>query len=144
MTIFQWYVGGAYAMPLTPVFPPSPKQLFDNIHYPKLTKLTILPSFLEQLIPLLREDDNRGFQAMVRFQFVAYGGASCSPYVCQELVEHGTNLINMLGATGQYKMVCLVLKSTIGDITLKEKTFSSVVFYLSCCTRRNTVCCFFL
>jgi len=100
MTIIQWYVGGAYAMPLTPVFPPSPKELFANIQYPKITKLHVVPLFLEQLIPLLRQDDNRGFQILARFQLVAATGAACSPLVCKELVEHGVNLVNLLGSTG--------------------------------------------
>jgi hypothetical protein len=100
MTIIQYYVGGAYAIPLTPIFPPSPKELFANIHYSKITKLAMVPIFFEQLIPLLRQDDNRGFQILARFQFVACGGACCSPHVCKELVEHGVNLVSIMGTTG--------------------------------------------
>lgn len=87
-------------MPLTPVFPPAPKELVSNIQYPKITKLHLVPLFLEQLSPLLREDNNQGFHRLAQFQFVAYTGAACSPQACKELVDHGVNLINLLGSTG--------------------------------------------
>ena len=100
MTIISWCAGGAYAMPLTSTFPPSPKELFANIEHPNITKLFTVPAFLEQLISLLRENDSRGFQILNRFQFVAFTGASCSPNVCKELVDNGVNLVPILGSTG--------------------------------------------
>lgn len=100
MTIIQWSAGGAYAMPLTSVFPPSPKELLANIEYPNITKLFTAPILLEQLMPLLRQNDNRGFQMLNRFDFVASAGASCSPNVCKELVDYGVNLVILFGSTG--------------------------------------------
>jgi acyl-coenzyme A synthetase/AMP-(fatty) acid ligase len=100
ISIALWYAGGAYAMPLGSFFPPSPSELFASIQYPKITKLFTVALFLEQLIRLLRQDDNIGFKAVARLKFVAYGGAACPPHVCKELVERGVNLITTYGSTG--------------------------------------------
>ena len=100
ISIALWYVGGAYAMPLTSFFPPSPSELFTSIQYQKITKLFTVALFLEQLVRLLRQEDNIGFKEIARLKFVAYGGAACPPNICRELVEHGVNLITTYGSTG--------------------------------------------
>lgn len=100
ISIALWYVGGAYAMPLTAFFPPSPSELFLSIQHAKITKLFTVALFLEQLVRVLREDDSIGFRAVARLKFVAYGGAACPPHICKELVEHGVNLITTYGSTG--------------------------------------------
>ena len=87
-------------MPLTSAFPPSPKELFANVEYPNITKLVTVPVFLEQMIPLLRQNDNRGFQRLNRFQFIGSTGAPCSPNVCKELTVNGVNLVVLFGSTG--------------------------------------------
>lgn len=101
MTCALWYAGGAFALPLGPVFPPAPAVLLANIEYSKLTKTCMVPLFLEQLMPLLQQDDNRGFRALARFQCVMVTGAACSPRICKELVENGVKLLISYGSTGK-------------------------------------------
>lgn len=101
ITVITWYAGAAYALPLGVVWPPSPKEILTSIQYPRHTKLCMVPLFLEQLIPLLRKEDNAGFQALARFQFVMVTGAACSPDICNELLRHRVNLIISYGSTGK-------------------------------------------
>ncbi|CAF3649238.1 unnamed protein product [Rotaria sp. Silwood1] len=96
----MWYVGGAYALPLTTSFPPSPKEIIASLQYPKITKLLTVTLMLEEIIEWLHQYDNIGFQTLARLKFVIYGGACCSTDICNELIEHGVNVINMYGSTG--------------------------------------------
>ncbi|CAF3682335.1 unnamed protein product [Rotaria sp. Silwood1] len=100
ISIMMWYVGGAYALPLTTSFPPSPKEIIASLQYPKITKLLTVTLMLEEIIEWLHQYDNIGFQALARLKFVIYGGACCSTDICNELIEHGVNVINMYGSTG--------------------------------------------
>ncbi len=100
VSIIMWYVGGTYAMPLATSFPPSANELITSLQYPKITKLFVVPLMLEEIIQWLHKNDNIGFQAMARLKFVAYGGASCSADISNEMIEHGVNLINAYGSTG--------------------------------------------
>lgn len=102
MTFVQWYVGGCIAMPLARVFPPTPNELFANLAHPALNKLVTVPFVLEQLIPLLRENNNHGFQLLSRFRFVMTTGAICSPNMGHELVDNGINFVIHFGATGNF------------------------------------------
>ena len=103
ISVALWYVGGAYAMPLTSCFPPSPTELFASIQYTQMTKLFTVALFLEQLIDLLHQDDNIGFKTIARLKFVAYGGAACPPHICKKFIENGVNLITTYGSTGKLK-----------------------------------------
>lgn len=96
-----WYGGGAVALPFGSVFPPPPSVLLANIEYPEFTKIWTVPLFLEQLIPLLQQDDNHGFRALARLQWVMVTGAACSPNICKELVENGVNVVISYGSTGK-------------------------------------------
>ena len=87
-------------MPLGAAFPPTPKEILISLRHPAITKALIVPLFLEQLIPWLRQDDDSGFKTMARLQCVMSGGAPCSPPVYKELVKHGVNLNNVYGSTG--------------------------------------------
>lgn len=100
ISIIMCYVGGSYAFPLRLAFPPSPEALIVSLQYPKITKLFVVSLLLEEIIRWLHQNNSIGFQTMARLQFVAYGGASCSPHVCNELIKHGINVINMYGASG--------------------------------------------
>ena len=103
----MWYVGGSFAMPLTASFPASAKEIIASVQYPKITQLFVVTLMLEEFIPLLRENNNIGFQAMARLKFVAFGGASYSADVCKELVENGVNLLNVYGSTGLFRIAMI-------------------------------------
>jgi acyl-coenzyme A synthetase/AMP-(fatty) acid ligase len=113
ITFIMLYVGGACALPLGQTFPPGPNELIKSIQYPKLTKMCSVPLFLGQLLPLLRKDDNRGFQILTRLHFVVSTGAPCSPDICQELTQHGVKMIIAYGSTGK-------LEITLSSTSLKQ------------------------
>ncbi|CAF3183928.1 unnamed protein product [Rotaria sp. Silwood2] len=100
VAIMMWYAGGAYALPLTASFPPSPKEIITSLQYLKITKLLAVALILEEIIEWLHQYDDIGFQALARLKFVIYGGACCSTDICNELIEHGVNVTNMYGSTG--------------------------------------------
>ena len=104
----MWYVGGTYAMPLTTAFPPSVNELISSLQYPRITKLFVVSLMLEEIIQWLHKNTNIGFQIMARLKFVAYGGANCSADICNEMIEHGVNLINVYGSTGWYNDTLLL------------------------------------
>lgn len=104
----MWYVGGTYAMPLSTSFPPPPNEIIYSLQCPKITKLYVVPLMLEDIIQWLHKNDNDGFQALARLKFIAYGGASCSADICQEMIKHGVNLVNAYGTTGLYNTISLL------------------------------------
>jgi acyl-coenzyme A synthetase/AMP-(fatty) acid ligase len=122
ITFIMWYVGGACALPLGKIFPPSPKQLNASIQYPKLTKMCSVPLFLKQLIKLFRQDNNRGFSSLARLQFVLSTGAACSPNISQELAEHGVNLIIAYGPTGKLKVRPFHNNTMAHNVLLRKQT----------------------
>ena len=100
----MWYVGGAGALPLGSNFPPGSKELLATVQYPNLTKICSVPTFFQRLIPLLRQENKDGFQALSRLKFVISTGAPCSSDICRELTEHGVNLIIAYGSTGKLEI----------------------------------------
>lgn len=127
ITVIQRYVGGAFALPLASTFPPSAQELLASIQYPKITKVYMVPLFLEELIPLLRQDNNHGFERMAKFQFVLSTGAACSPDICKEFIEQGVNLVQSVGAAGKQTTVTKLVV-TINLLLFYQKLvfFSSV------------------
>ncbi|CAF1427608.1 unnamed protein product [Adineta steineri] len=98
-TFIMFYVGGACGLPLGDIFPPTPKQIIKSIEYTKVTKVCTVPLFLQQLLRLLKEDENNGFKMLARLRFVLSVGAACSPDICKQLTEHGVKLIIGFGST---------------------------------------------
>lgn len=102
MTIIIWQAGGAYALPLTKIYPPRPTQLLLNIECKKITKLVSVPYLLEQLVQLIESSENRQdyYELLQRLHFIGFSGASLSNELCQELNDHHVQVLSFIGGTG--------------------------------------------
>ncbi|CAF1244485.1 unnamed protein product [Didymodactylos carnosus] len=106
-SINTWQAGGAYALPLTKLYPPTPSELLANIKVDKpskITKLVCVPTLLEQLINEMRQQTNDGeidFKPLKRLLFVSYAGAPCPDELCRLLVKNDIRLISTYGSTGK-------------------------------------------
>ncbi|CAF1205772.1 unnamed protein product, partial [Didymodactylos carnosus] len=97
-SVTVWQVGGCYALPLTKVYPPTPKELVLNINQ-QITKMITVPVLLEQLVNEINSQSKPNFESLKKMIFVMYGGASCPDNVCQMLVDNGVHLISIYGST---------------------------------------------
>ena len=102
MTLIIWQAGGAYALPLTKVYPPRPTQLLLNIECKEITKLVTVPYLLEQLVQLIKCSENQHYYygLLQRLHFIGFSGASLSDELCQELDDHHVQILSFIGGTG--------------------------------------------
>ncbi|CAF3948920.1 unnamed protein product, partial [Adineta steineri] len=91
--------GAAYALPLSKIYPPTPKQLVANIQVEQINKIFSVPVFLEQLINELESDKSATYEPLKRMKHIFYGGASLSDHIARKFVENGIRITSNYGAT---------------------------------------------
>ncbi|CAF1221760.1 unnamed protein product, partial [Didymodactylos carnosus] len=93
-----WQAGGCFALPLTKVYPPTPRELFVNVKQ-QITKLITVPALLGQLVDEINSQSIPNFDSLKKMIFIMYGGAPCPDNICQILVDNGINVISAYGTT---------------------------------------------
>ncbi|CAF0799195.1 unnamed protein product [Adineta steineri] len=91
--------GSTYALPLSKIYPPTPKQLVANIQAEQINKIVSVPILLEQLINELESDKSATYAPLKRLKHIFYGGASLPEHIARKFVDNGVRLTSSYGTT---------------------------------------------